>query len=71
MLALVGIAVGAVAAAFVTRVMSALLFGVQPLDLLTYTTVAVGLGVTTLVATYVPALRAARVDPAEALRWEA
>ena len=70
-LALAGIAVGAVAAAFVTRVMSALLFGVQPLDAVTYAAVALGLGTTALFATWLPALRAARVDPAVALRREA
>jgi predicted permease len=71
MLALAGIAVGVIAAALVTRVMSALLFGVKPLDVVTYVAVAVGLGVTALVATYLPAVRASRIDPAEALRWEA
>jgi putative ABC transport system permease protein len=70
MLATAGILVGVLSAAFVTRVMSALLFGVQPLDLVTYAAVAVGLGLTTLLATYLPAMRASRIDPAVALRWE-
>ena len=70
-LSAVGIGIGVVAAAAVTRVMSALLFGVHALDVLTYAAVAVGLGATALLASYLPALRASRVDPAEALRWEA
>ena len=71
MLATVGIAIGTVAAALVTRVMSGMLFGVSPIDVLTYSAVAIGLGGTALLACYLPAVRAARVNPAEALRWEA
>ncbi|HEY2432343.1 MAG TPA: ABC transporter permease [Vicinamibacterales bacterium] len=63
-----GIAIGLVTAAFVTRVMSTLLYGVGALDPVTYVAVAVGLGVTALLASYVPAARAARVQPALALR---
>jgi ABC-type antimicrobial peptide transport system permease subunit len=51
--------------------MSTLLFGVSSIDALTYATVAFGLGGTALLASYLPALRAARINPAEALRWEA
>jgi putative ABC transport system permease protein len=50
--------------------MSALLYGVSPLDAVTYVTVAAGLGATALVASYLPAIRAAKVDPAIALRYE-
>jgi putative ABC transport system permease protein len=58
------------AAAAATRVMTTLLFGVSALDPLTYAAVAVALGGTALLASYVPAMRAARVDPAVALRAE-
>jgi len=66
-----GILLGVVGAALLTRVMSALLFGVTPLDPMTYLAVAAGLGATALLASYIPATRAARIDPAEALRWDA
>jgi len=69
-LAGIGIAIGLVVAGAATRVMSTLLFGVGRLDPVTYVGVALGLGLTALLASYVPAARAARVDPAEALRRE-
>jgi predicted permease len=70
-LAGIGIACGVVAAALLTRTMSALLFGVSAYDPLTYAAVALALGGTAVLASYLPARRAARIDPAEALRWEA
>jgi putative ABC transport system permease protein len=70
-LAAAGIALGVVAAALVTRVMSSLLFGVGAIDPVTYSAVAATLASTAVLATYLPATRASRVDPAEALRWEA
>jgi predicted permease len=57
-----GIAVG------VTRLMSSVLFGVDPVDPGTFASVAIGLLLVAGVASYVPARRAARVDPVEALR---
>ena len=48
--------------------MTALLYGVGALDPVTYVAVAFGLGLTAMLASYLPAARAARVDPAEALR---
>jgi ABC-type antimicrobial peptide transport system permease subunit len=65
-----GIAIGVVAAGAATRLMSSLLFGVRALDPMTYIAVAFGLALTALLASYIPAARAARVDPAEALRRE-
>jgi predicted permease len=70
-LAATGIACGLVAAAVLTRAMSALLFGVTATDPLTYAAVSLALGTTAVLASYLPARRAARIDPAEALRWEA
>ena len=69
-LAAAGIAIGMVAAGAATRLMTALLYGVRALDPLTYAVVATSLALTALLASYVPAARAARIDPAEALRRE-
>ena len=68
LLAGAGILIGLVAAGFATRVMATLLYGVGALDPATYVAVAAGLGATALLASYVPAARAARVEPALALR---
>lgn len=54
----------------VTRLMSAVLFGVNPADPLTFGLVAVGLRLVALLGSYLPARRAAGVDPTEALRGE-
>jgi putative ABC transport system permease protein len=67
-LALVGIAVGAVASLGATRVLSDMLFGVGPRDPTTFLGVAILLGVSAVVASVVPALRATRVDPLVAMR---
>ena len=64
----IGIVLGMVAAAAVTRLMSALLFGVSAVDPVTYAAMAMGLGGIAMLASYLPARRAARVDPALALR---
>jgi len=66
----VGIALGAAAAAAVTRSMSSLLFGVTPVDALTFAAAAGVLVVAALAASYVPARRAASVDPVETLRGQ-
>jgi putative ABC transport system permease protein len=65
-----GVALGIVVALALTRVMSALLFGVSPTDPVTYVVVAATLASVALFATYLPALRASRVDPVVALRAE-
>jgi ABC-type antimicrobial peptide transport system permease subunit len=69
-LAGIGIVVGLAAAATLTRLMSTLLFGITPLDPFTDVAVAVVLTTTTVLASYVPARRAASVDPVEALTVE-
>ena len=63
-----GIAIGLIGAAGLTRVMASLLFGIGERDVATFTAVPVFLGVVALVACYIPALRATRVDPMIALR---
>jgi putative ABC transport system permease protein len=65
-----GVAIGLGAAVGLTRLMSALLFGVRPVDPLSYGAVATALMGVVLLASYVPARRAAGVDPTEVLRWE-
>ena len=65
-----GIAVGLAAAWFVTDVVSTFLYGLSPHDPATLAVVALSLGMVALVATLVPARRAARVDPLQALRSE-
>jgi putative ABC transport system permease protein len=69
-LTLTGVALGSMGAFFVTRMMATLLFGVQPTDPATYVCVATGLSIVALLACYLPARRAAKVDPMEALRYE-
>jgi predicted permease len=65
-----GVTVGLIAAFGLTRLMSSLLYGVSATDPFTYILVAAGVSAVCLVASYVPARRAAGVDPVEALRWE-
>ena len=66
----VGAAIGLAAAMLLARSISAFLFGVQPLDPVTFVTVASVLGVTAMTAALVAALRATRVDPVAAFRNE-
>jgi predicted permease len=66
----VGIAIGAGVAAGLTRLMSSLLFGVTPVDAATFVAAAGFLALAALLATYVPARRAAAVAPAETLRGQ-
>jgi predicted permease len=69
-LAAIGIAVGSVAALGLMRLMASLLFGVKPIDPLTYAGVAAALAAAAVIASYIPAMRATKVDPVDALRAE-
>ena len=68
--ALIGVAVGVLASIGLTRYLENLLFGVEPLDVLTFTAVSVVMVGVALVASYLPARRASLVDPVVALRAE-
>jgi hypothetical protein len=70
MLTAVGLVVGLAAAAGMTRVLESLLFGVEAIDPPTYIGASVGLAAVALVASGIASLRAASVDPIEALRAE-
>jgi len=69
-LALLGIVIGIAAALALTRLMTDLLYGVRPTDLVTFVVVSFLLAATSLLACYIPARRAMRVDPMVALRHE-
>lgn len=69
-LTLLGMVIGLAGAVAITRVMVSLLFEVDPTDPLTLISVALLLGVTAIVASYVPARRALRIEPVSALRCE-
>ena len=69
-LALVGLGVGLVVAVLLTRLMIGLLYGVPPADPVTFLAVSALLGTTALVACYVPARRAMRVNPVDVLRLD-
>ena len=69
-LTLAGIGVGAAGALALTRLMSGMLYGVEAHDPATFAAVAALVALVALAASYVPARRAAKVDPAVALRYE-
>jgi len=70
LLTAVGVAIGVGTAAALMQLMKSLLFGISPLDPFTYITVPLVLAASATCASYLPARRAAAVDPVEALRAE-
>lgn len=70
MLILIGLAIGLAGALLVTRVFSSLLYGIKPTDPLTFVAVSMALAAVALLASYIPARRASRIDPMTALRYE-
>ncbi len=66
----IGVGVGVLAALGLTRFLESMLFGLAAHDVVTFGVVAIGLGGVSLLATYLPARRAARIDPLKSLRYE-
>jgi putative ABC transport system permease protein len=69
-LVITGVALGLLISAVATRVLSAALYGISPTDPLTFGVITLLLGVVALLACWIPARRATKVDPLIALRYE-
>jgi ABC-type antimicrobial peptide transport system permease subunit len=69
-LTLIGTAIGLLAALGLTRILKSMLFGVKPTDPLAFVAVSILLAAVALLASYIPACRATKVDPMVALRYE-
>jgi len=69
-IAAAGMAIGLVGALLLTRVLKTFLYGIQPTDFTTFSLVLTILGAAAFFATYLPARRAATIDPMSALRQE-
>ena len=69
-LALAGVVIGIAGAVAITRLMASLLFGVKPVDVMTFAAVSICVIAVALLACYIPARRATKVDPLIALRYE-
>jgi putative ABC transport system permease protein len=70
LLTIVGVVLGLAAAFALTRLLTSLLFGVTAVDATTFTTISILLLIVSLLACYLPARRAMRIDPLRALRYE-
>ena len=70
LLVVIGLSLGLIGAVALTRYVSGMLFGITPLDAYTYVSVAAAFAALALLACFVPARRAARLDPLAALRNE-
>jgi len=68
--AAIGLSIGLALALLLTRAVSSALFGVVQFDVITITLLTLGLASVAALAAYIPALRAAKVDPMVALRYE-
>ena len=66
----IGVAIGVAASLALTRFIASLLFGVTPTHATTFVAVSAGLALVALLACYIPARRATKVDPLVALRYE-